>query len=65
MNKVPISEKCLLTFKEAAAYFGIGENKLRKMADFEECPDWIMYTGKRRLIKRVRLEQILMNAETI
>lgn len=65
MKNVAIPDKFLLTFEEAARYFGIGENKLRRMADFEENPDWILYNGKRRLIKRVRLEQILMNAETI
>ena len=31
-----IPEKFLLTFDEAASYFGIGENKLRNMASYGE-----------------------------
>ena len=34
---VPIWEKSNLTLEEAAAYFGIGINKLRSMTDSEEC----------------------------
>ena len=30
---VPVWEKELLSVKEAAAYFGIGENKIREMTD--------------------------------
>ena len=30
---VPVWEKELLSVKEAAAYFGIGENKLREITD--------------------------------
>lgn len=65
MKSVDIPNKFLLTFEEASRYFGIGENKLRNMADFEDNPDWVLYNGKRRLIKRVRLEKILLESETI
>lgn len=64
-TKVNIADKFLLTFTEASQYFGIGENKLRSMASLEQNPDWLLYNGSRQLIKRVRLEQILMTAETI
>lgn len=60
-----LSDKFLLTFAEASRYFGIGENKLRNMASIAEHPDWVLYNGSRQLIKRVRLEQILMAAESI
>ena len=33
VKEVPIWEKSNLTFEEAAAYSGIGINKLRKMTD--------------------------------
>ena len=63
MNKtVNIENKFLLTFTEASQYFNIGENKLRNMASLEQNPDW---NGYRRLIKRVRLEEILLKSETI
>ena len=62
---VKISDKFLLTFPEASQYFNIGENKLRNMASLEQNPDWIVYNGYRRLIKRVKLEKILLESETI
>ena len=62
---VKISDKFLLTFPEASQYFGIGENKLRNMASLEQNPDWLLYNGSRQLIKRVRLEEILLKSETI
>lgn len=60
-----LSQKFLLTFEEASRYFGIGENKLRRMAEESEIPEWVIYNGKRKLIKRVLLERILMESETI
>jgi len=60
-----VSEKFLLTFDEAASYFGIGRNKLRNMASYGDPPDWLLRNGNRTLIKRVRLEQYLLDAETI
>ncbi len=66
MNKtVNIENTFLLTITEASQYFNIGENKLRNMASLEQNPDWIVYNGYRRLIKRVRLEEILLKSETI
>lgn len=62
---VNIADKFLLTFAEASQYFGIGENKLRNMAELQQNPDWLIWNGSRRLIKRVRLEQILLESETI
>lgn len=62
---VNIADKFLMTFSEASQYFGIGENKLRNMAELQQNPDWVIYNGSRKLIKRVRLEQILLDSETI
>lgn len=64
-NKISLSEKFLLSFEEAAQYFGIGEQKLRNMANIEENPKWVIQSGCRRLIKRVLFEEILLKAETI
>lgn len=62
---VEIPDKFLLSFEEASRYFGIGENKLRNMADCGQNPEWILYNGRRRLIKRVLLEKILLESEAI
>ncbi len=68
MSEIPTinaSEKFLLTFDEAAGYFGIGRNKLHNMASYGEPPGWVLHNGKKTLIKRVLLEKYLLNAETI
>lgn len=62
---VNIENKFLLTFAEASQYFNIGENKLRNMANIAHNPDWLLYNGSRLLIKRVKLEKILLESETI
>ena len=55
-NEVPIWEKANLTLEEAAAYFGIGINKLRKITDEDGCP-YVLWNGSKRLIKRVPFEK--------
>ena len=53
---VPIWEKANLTLEEAAAYSGIGINKLRKLSDDENCP-FVLWIGSKRLIKRKKLDE--------
>lgn len=53
---VPISEKMTLTIEEAAAYSNIGTAKIRNMADNPSCP-FVVYVGKKRLIKRKEFEK--------
>lgn len=55
---VPIWEKELLSVKEAAAYFGIGENKIREMTDGQTC-QYVLWGGNKRLIKRRLFQQVL------
>ena len=56
MIEIPIWEKSNLTLEEAAAYSGIGINKLRKMLDSENCP-FVLWIGSKRLIKRRKLDE--------
>lgn len=49
--KVPIWEKMNLTLEEAAAYSGIGINKIRSISDAENCK-FVLWVGNKRLIKR-------------
>lgn len=51
MKEIPIWEKSNLTLEEAAAYSGIGINKLRKLSDNEQC-QFVLWIGSKRLIKR-------------
>ena len=53
-----------LTLEEAAAYFGIGINKLRDLTNEESCP-FVLWNGSKRLIKRKALEKYLETAYSI
>ena len=55
---VPIWEKSNLTLEEAAAYSGIGINKLRKLTESEQC-SFVIWNGTKRLIKRRRLDEYM------
>ena len=48
-KEVPIWEKSNLTIEEAAAYFNIGTNKLRKLASKEDCT-YVLWVGSKCLI---------------
>ena len=54
--EVPVWEKSNLTLEEAAAYSGIGINRLRKLSDDERCP-FVLWVGAKRLIKRKKLDE--------
>ncbi len=56
MKEVPIWEKSNLTLEEAAAYSGIGINKLREITNDERCK-FVLWVGSKRLIKRRLLDQ--------
>lgn len=61
---VPVWEKKLLTLDEAAAYTGIGINKLRSMIDLPTC-EFVIWIGSRRMLKREKLEEYLEKAYSI
>ena len=61
---VPIWNKANLTIEEAAAYFGIGMNKLRELTEDENCK-FVLYIGSKRLIKRQIFEKYLEQAYSL
>ena len=61
---VPIWQKANLTIEEAAAYFGIGMNKLRELTEDENCK-FVLYIGSKRLIKRQMFEKYLEQAYSL
>ena len=63
-EEVNLWEKSNLTLEEAAAYSGIGINKLRKMSDDQRCP-FVLWNGTRRLIKRRKLDEYIEKAYSI
>ncbi|MDO4756234.1 MAG: excisionase [Parabacteroides sp.] len=56
--QVPIWERATLTVEEAAAYSGIGKNKIRSLTDDEDCP-FVLWVGSKRLIKRKQLDEFI------
>ena len=57
-NEVPIWEKQNLTIEEAAAYSGIGINKIRELSNDERCP-FVLWVGSKRLIKRKQFDRYI------
>lgn len=63
--EVPIWEKFTLSIEEAAAYFRIGENKLRRLVNENPDAEYILWNGNRPQIKRIRFEKVIDEINTI
>ena len=61
---VPIGEKFMLTIKEAAPYYNIGQKKLRRMAE-DNLGVFSVYSGNRYLIIRPKFEEFILNSSEI
>lgn len=57
-KEVPIWEKTTLTLEEAAEYTNIGINKIRELSNNPRCT-FVLYVGRKRLIKRKALEHFI------
>ena len=64
MRAVPIGEKFMLTIKEAAPYYNIGQKKLRRMAE-DNLGVFCVYSGNRYLIIRSKFEEFILNSSEI
>lgn len=64
-NKISLCEKYLLTVKEAGQYFGIGENKMYRIAaqHLNSEYNFVIMNGSRTMINRKKFEDFL-NAST-
>ena len=60
-NRVPLWERMNLTLEEAAAYTGIGTDKLRELSNRE----FVLWVGTKRLLKRKQLEEFLIKSFSI
>lgn len=63
-KEIPFWEKSNLTIEEAAAYFNIGTQKLRKLASRENCP-FVLWVGTKCLIKKECFEEYLRKTYSI
>ena len=67
MNQVdvPIWERYTLTIEEAAKYFRIGEDKLRRLAEENKNAGWLIMNGNRIQIKRKQFEKVIDTLDVI
>ena len=61
---VAIRDKITLSIDEAAAYSGIGVNKIREMTKSPLC-NFVLYVGKKTLIKRELFEEYINRATEV
>ena len=64
-NNVPIWKRYVLTITESSAYYHIGENKLRMIAEIHPNADFIIRNGNRVLFKRQKFEEYLDQATVV
>ena len=64
MKEIPIWQKSNLSLKEAAAYSGIGVNKLRDITNDKSCK-FVLWVGNKRLIKRSLFDLFIEQAYSI
>lgn len=56
--EIPVYKKLLLTKEEAAAYSHVGINKLEELLKIPNC-SFVIYVGKKKLIKRKEFEKFI------
>ena len=64
-NEIPYWEKYMLTLREAAEYFHIGEKKMRQIVDDNLDANFLLESGNRTMIKRKLFEEYLDRASVI
>lgn len=62
---IPIWRKYTLSIEEAAAYFRIGEHKLRNLINENKNADYLLWNGNRVQIKMVKFEKYVDTLEAI
>lgn len=56
---IPICEKYVLSVEEAALYFHIGVNRLRRLIRQHKNADWVLWNQTHALIKRTKFEKFI------
>ena len=57
--EIPIYQRFSISVEEAAAYFMIGENRLRDLIKSDRNADYILWVGSTVRIKREQFEKFL------
>ncbi len=64
VEKIALKDKPTLTIEEAASLYNIGEHKLRELTDSDTC-NFVLYVGRKRLIKRKQFDDYIARAFSI
>lgn len=64
-TEIPYWEKYMLTLREAAEYFHIGEKKMRQIVDENMDANFLLESGNRIMIKRKLFEEFLDRATVL
>jgi hypothetical protein len=65
MIEIPYWEKYMLTLREAAEYFHIGEKKMRQIVEENMDAKFLLENGNRIMIKKKLFEEYLNNSSVI
>jgi hypothetical protein len=65
MIEIPYWEKYMLTLREAAEYFHIGEKKMRQIVEENMDAKFLLENGNRIMIKKKLFEEYLNNVSVI
>ena len=65
MIEIPYWEKYMLTLREAAEYFHIGEKKMRQIVEENMDAKFLLENGNRVMIKKKLFEEYLNDASVI
>lgn len=63
-DKINLSDKYVLSIKEAALYFGIGEKKLRRIL-VDHFDDFALQNGAKLMVKRKAFEKFIDRTNSI
>ena len=64
-TEIPVWKRYLLSIYEAAAYYHIGEKKIRALIDMYPHSEFVLFVGNKALIKRKQFEEFLNETTTI
>lgn len=64
IDKLPIHLKYNLTIEEAAEYSNIGQNKIAELLRVPNCT-FVLYVGKKKLVKRKEFEDFISRSVEI
>ena len=64
-DNIPVWQRYTLSIKETAAYFGVGEKKIRRIVNANPSADFVLLDGSHVRIKRIKFEHYVDESSCI